>query len=425
MRERLHVAFPSSIAMLIDTLDQAGFEAYAVGGCVRDSLLGRIPADWDICTSALPEQICDCFAQYRLIYTGIKHGTVTVVAENQPVEITTYRIDGTYSDHRHPDHVIFSESLPADLSRRDFTVNAMAYHPQKGLIDLYSGAEDLQAGVIRCVGEPNARFQEDALRILRALRFAAVYGFSIAPQTACAIHAYAPLLRQIATERITGELCKLLCGNAVQQVLNAFPDVFAVALPFLPSQTQRPDFLEQWQRASAVIAYVDGSLEITLAELAHLSIKQYGFTEEKAAYEAALSWTKKLRLDRGTGKRVAMLAANRSEPILTEERMLKRLLYRLGTQQTLLLITAHRAHMLARGQNDTAERMQQAQEQIKRMIDENVCFNRAGLAVNGADLKRMGITDGKTIGKLLDQMVVWVIDDQVENQKKQLLEKIL
>ena len=203
---------PREVSGLIDRLEEAGYSAYAVGGCVRDTLLSLHPHDWDLCTSARPEEMQAVFRGERLAETGLKHGTLTVVIDHHPYEITTFRTDGTYTDHRHPDSVTFVEDVSGDLARRDFTVNAMAYSPRTGLVDLFGGRRDLENRVIRCVGTPADRFREDALRILRALRFASAYDFTLEAETDKALRLLAPTLKTVAAERIQAELLKLLCG---------------------------------------------------------------------------------------------------------------------------------------------------------------------------------------------------------------------
>lgn len=228
--QNFNLTIPPHAAIVIEKLNSSGFEACVVGGCVRDTLIGRTPGDWDICTSALPEQTRQVFESgYHVIDTGIKHGTVTVVSDGQPLEITTYRTEGNYTDHRRPDSVTFVTDIHQDLSRRDFTVNAMAYSQSTGLIDLFGGQKDLQNRIIRCVGAPEKRFGEDALRILRALRFAAVLDFEIEPQTADAVHKMCGLLENIAVERIYIELKKLLSAPASYRIVSEFADVIAAA----------------------------------------------------------------------------------------------------------------------------------------------------------------------------------------------------
>lgn len=227
------LALPSQVHTALDSLEAAGWEAYVVGGAVRDALRGRPAGDWDITTNAEPAQVERVFAGERLIETGLKHGTVTALLDGLPLEITTYRVDGDYTDHRRPDTVHFTRSLREDLLRRDFTMNALAYNPRMGLVDICGGAEDIAHGIVRCVGEPDRRFQEDGLRLLRALRFASVLGFQIAQETAAAIHRSRALLQYLAAERVQSEFTKLLCGQNVGAVLREFADVLAVLIPEL------------------------------------------------------------------------------------------------------------------------------------------------------------------------------------------------
>ena len=224
---------PAGAEFVLSRLHQAGYQAYVVGGCVRDTLLGKVPKDWDVCTNALPHEMKQVFADCHVIETGLQHGTLTVMYQQEPFEVTTFRVDGEYTDHRHPDEVIFVADVREDLSRRDFTVNAMAWSPETGVVDAFCGQEDLERRLIRCVGEPEKRFQEDALRIMRALRFASVYGFAIDPATDAAIHALKDTLTGVAAERIRVELAKLLCGDSAGDILRAYPDVMQVIMPQL------------------------------------------------------------------------------------------------------------------------------------------------------------------------------------------------
>ena len=217
-------------------LNKMGYEAYVVGGCVRDSLLGFEPKDWDICTSATPDEVEEVFSHEdtaHIVETGLQHGTVSVIMDHVPYEVTTFRVDGEYTDHRHPDAVRFVRSLREDVGRRDFTVNAMAYHPDTGVIDYFGGQEDLARHVIRAVGDAHQRFSEDALRILRALRFASVYGFHIDEETGKAIRDLYPTLSHVASERIWQEMKKLLCGNGCLSILLTYPEVICEVFPEL------------------------------------------------------------------------------------------------------------------------------------------------------------------------------------------------
>ena len=230
---------PQEVLFVLERLNAAAFEAFCVGGCVRDTLLGRSPADWDVTTNALPEQIKACFADCRLLETGIRYGTVTVLVDQMPIEVTTYRADGVYLDHRHPEQVSFSSKLEDDLARRDFTVNAMTYHPAQGLIDVFGGEDDLHAGILRCVGDPARRFEEDALRILRCLLFASELGFSIEQKTDAVLREKRESLSSISGERIRESLLRLLCGTNAEQVLQEYPEVLLPLLPQLLPMSKR------------------------------------------------------------------------------------------------------------------------------------------------------------------------------------------
>lgn len=232
-------SIPQEVMFVLERLNTAGFEAFCVGGCVRDTLLGRSPADWDVTTNALPEQIKACFADYRLLETGIDYGTVTVLANGTPIEVTTYRADGVYLDHRHPVQVAFSSKLEDDLARRDFTVNAMAYHPTKGIVDVFGGQDDLNARLLRCVGDPARRFEEDALRILRCILFASELGFSIEQETDKVLRQKCESLSSISRERIRESLLRLVCGKNAEQVLHAYPEVLLPLLPQLLPMSKR------------------------------------------------------------------------------------------------------------------------------------------------------------------------------------------
>ena len=218
----MNINIPEYVKEVLKRLHDGGYEAYVVGGCVRDSILGLMPDDWDVCTEAEPDEMKDCFIGLRSVDTGIQHGTVTAVSEGRPVEVTTYRIDGAYSDGRHPDAVTFTRSLREDLARRDFTINAMAYDPGEGLIDPFGGSEDLKRGLIRCVGDPNTRFSEDALRILRALRFSSKLGFRIEPETGRAVREMAETVKLVARERVGAEFVKLVLGKGASGVMVGF-----------------------------------------------------------------------------------------------------------------------------------------------------------------------------------------------------------
>lgn len=259
---------------LIRQLNNQGYEAFIVGGCVRDYLLGLTPHDTDICTNALPEQTKKCFEAYHTFDTGIKHGTISVVCGDEVYEITTYRIDGDYSDNRHPDSVSFTRNINEDLQRRDFTVNAMAYNAEYGLVDPYGGKNDLKDKIIRCVGNPDTRFNEDALRILRALRFASVYGFSIEENTSKSIFKNADLLKNIATERVTSEFLKLICGKDAVKILDAYRETIAVIIPeitvmFNFNQNNIHHSYDLWQHTLTALGTIEPNSILRMTMLLH------------------------------------------------------------------------------------------------------------------------------------------------------------
>ena len=322
------LTIPAGADFILRRLMENGFDAYVVGGCVRDSLLGLFPHDWDICTSARPEQMQAVFADCRVIETGLKHGTLTVLHDRIPYEVTTFRVDGGYTDHRHPDSVSFVSNVVDDLARRDFTVNAMAWNPQTGLVDAFHGQEDLRAGIIRAVGDPKTRFTEDALRILRALRFASVYGFRIDDATSQAAHDLRHTLTDVAAERIRVELAKLLCGQGAADILRAYPDVLFVLLPQLRAmhgfdQHNPHHRYDVWEHTLRALPHIPPTETLRLAILLHDSGKPDCFTLDEAGIghmhghaersaEIADEVLSSLRVDNATRERVTLLVRSHS-----------------------------------------------------------------------------------------------------------------
>ncbi len=384
---------PQTVDFLLKTLNDAGYEAYAVGGCVRDLLRGEIPNDWDITTSALPEQTKACFSGYRIIETGMQHGTIAILLEGDIYEITTYRMDGAYIDSRHPQSVEFVGDIVPDLSRRDFTVNAMAYHPQLGLCDPFLGQSDLNAKILRCVGDPTARFEEDALRIMRAIRFASVLGYTIEAHTAAAIHAQKDNLNRIARERIRVELCKLLCGGNVKAVLCDYFDVITTVIPqLMPSASDK-------EALASTIAAAESDETVRLALLL-----------ESTDAKTVLT---RLRFDRKTVDTVSKLISHLQDPLPAEPIAAKKLLAMLGEQDYFRLL----AIQTARGVKVKEEQIEKLQELATVWIAQGTCLSIAQLAVTGADLKAIGIPQGKRIGESLNALLDAVITEQVENEK--------
>ncbi len=434
-----HITPSKGAQFAILRLQEHGFEAYAVGGCVRDSLLGREPNDWDLTTNALPHETAACFSDHRIIDTGMKHGTVAVLHEGELLEITTYRLDGDYADNRHPVSVTFSKDLRDDLSRRDFTVNAMAYHPDQGIIDCFGGQEDLKQKVIRCVGNPQTRFEEDGLRILRAIRFASVLDFSLEEKTTNAVHACKHLLKNIASERIREEFCKLLCGKRAVPILREFADVIAVFLPEIePSfgfdQKSKYHCYDVWEHTlHALEENESGDLTVRLGILLHDIGKPDCFTEdEKGGHfpshaERSVELThealKRLRFDNATRELIAKLVKYHDVPLIPEEKHVKRALLRFGEAGLTSLLEIQRCDRLAHHPSyvDLPQYHAQIPQIVQKIIDENACLSLKTLAVKGDDLIALGYKPGKEIGEQLQALLDAVIDGALPNDKDTLL----
>ena len=436
---------PRTVSDLIARLEQAGYSAYAVGGCVRDSIMGREPHDWDLCTSALPAQMQEVFRGEHVIETGLKHGTLAVVIGHVPYEITTFRVDGAYTDHRHPDSVSFVENVAGDLSRRDFTVNAMAYSPRSGLVDLFGGQEDLRRRVIRCVGIPEERFREDALRILRALRFAAVHDFSVDPDTEKALRLLAPSLKNVAAERIREEFLKLLCGAGAGRILRAFPDVLSVIVPEISvmvgyDQRNHHHHYDLWEHTVRVVENVPPEPDMRLAMLLHdtgkpavCTVDEHGEAHyrghQAVSAEIAERVTAGLRCDRETADRVVRLVRyhdiplrNESGAVNLDRSFLLRKLNRFGEKDLRALFLIHRADRIATGHSPEARedaRLAQRMDALDALLAEQPCFTLKNLAVNGNDLKAFGLK-GPALGDALKQLLEAVMDGRVANEKEAL-----
>lgn len=375
----------------VQILEQAGYEAYAVGGCVRDMLLGKLPADWDITTSAVPLEVMDVFKAYRIIPTGLKHGTITVLLDNIPIEITTFRQEGDYQDGRRPDSVSFVRSLREDLGRRDFTVNAMAFNRAEGLIDYYGGEKDLRAGVIKCVGEPVERFNEDALRIMRALRFASVYGFDIERRTGEAVRECAVNLEKVSAERKSAEINKLLLGRGVEKVIRGWGNVLWDVIGIAPPADMRA-------KAVSEAAQV---LEVRLALL---------FDNGQAAREAL----KKLKYDNKTINTVSLMADKLGQTEINRPDI-KRMLGEIG-KTYFMLLKARRALESASGSHLYSDISKQIAEDIVRRGE---CVSLKQLAIDGRILTTL--TNGKKLGEVLAALLDEVIEGRLQNETGALL----
>ena len=439
----ISITIPNRAATVLRVLHEAGYEAYAVGGCVRDSILGRRPNDWDITTNAMPRQIKALFR--RTVDTGIEHGTVTVMIGPESFEVTTYRIDGDYSDSRYPDSVSFTTSLAEDLRRRDFTVNAMAYEPHGGLVDLFGGVKDLRDGVIRAVGEPAERFDEDALRIMRAVRFSAQLGFSIEEKTAAALHRFAPKLEFISRERIRDELCKLLVSPHPEYFLRlSEAGITAVIMPvfdrMLETEQHTPFHLyDVGHHTLKVMESVENDLVLRLCALLH----DVGKVEAKKTDAAgrdhfkghpaisarfAESFLREYRFDNETIRKVVRLIEVHDMRFPPSLPNVRRMLSRLGPELFplyLKLIKADNAGQSAYAAEEFMQRypgMLAAYDEIRAAGDP---LSLKDLAVSGNDLIAAGLKPGKELGALLAAMLEDVLETPSHNQKDYLLEHYL
>ena len=439
---KLQITPPAPVQTALATLCDAGFEAYIVGGCVRDALRGAAPHDWDCTTNAKPEEICACFRDFHVIETGLQHGTVTVVIDHMPIEITTYRIDGVYADHRRPDTVTFTDSLTDDLARRDFTVNAMAYHPERGLIDPYHGADDLQANIIRCVGSPRDRFDEDGLRILRAMRFASVLDFTIEEGTENAVHAQKTLLHHISAERIDTELTKLLCGTGAERVLTDFADVLFAVLPELEpmhgfDQCNPHHDYDVYTHTLKTVAACPPEPVLRWAALLHDSGKPHTFTQDErgghfyghaaVSKEIAGRALKAMKCDRKRFDRVLLLVDQHDLVMNGTEKQLKRIVRKLGDEAAEQLLLLHKADVTAQAACHRAERIAESDRLLAilaKLREEDACMSLKQLAVTGGDLIALGIPQGKAVGEMLNCLLEAVIDGALPNEHDALLEYV-
>ena len=404
------ISMPKGAVFLLDVLTKAGYSAYIVGGCVRDSLLGILPKDWDICTSAKPQEVKACLADEKIIETGLKHGTVTVLLSDGPYEVTTFRIDGSYSDNRRPDSVEFVTDVKADLARRDFTVNAMAYHENEGLVDPFGGQIDLADGIIRCVGDPEKRFCEDGLRIMRAIRFASVYGFSIDSDTAAAIHNRASLLQNIAAERIREELCKLLGGKNALEVLLAYRDVMAVIFPEMADKTA-------YERAARAVSLYRGE-DICV----RMALLLQGLSDMSA--DKADGVMRRLKFDNKTRRDTVQLSSFLATRIEPTKKEVRHLLSKIGATQFFRLADCQTALLCADGQAPDGpdhRHIAEAKKIARELIRSGQCVTLDALAIKGDDLLLLGVPEGADIGRLLKQALDAVLDGVVENERDALL----
>lgn len=440
-RMEIKIKLPEKVKIILERLIANGFEGYAVGGCVRDSLLGREPHDWDITTSAAPCQVKELFS--HTFDTGIEHGTVTVLIGSEGFEVTTYRIDGAYTDGRHPSEVQFTSSLKEDLRRRDFTINAMAYNERAGLVDLFGGVKDLEKGVIRCVGDAGERFGEDALRMLRAVRFSAQLGFEIETQTAAAIRELAATLKKISAERIQAELVKLLESPHPDWFRKAWETgITAVILPEFDRMMDQPQnnahhIYSVGEHTLETMRQIPENKVLRLTMLMHdMGKTECAVLDEKgiyhfhghAAYSAdiAKKLMKRLKFDNETAGQVYRLVACHSLYPEAEPEGVRKGIYQIGEELFPLFLEVKRADVM--GQSPAVRQAKLSYlDQVRRIYEEILergdCLSLKSLAVTGNDLIRDGVKPGPALGDILNKLLEEVLEHPEKNEKEYLLEK--
>ena len=438
----MNIVLPKNVKLIIDILNKNGFEAFVVGGCVRDSIIDLTPHDWDICTNAKPEEIKKCFANFNTFDSGIKHGTISIVIDGEVYEVTTYRIDGTYSDNRRPDSVTFTSDIAKDLARRDFTINAMAYNEQCGLIDPYGGRNDLLDKIIRCVGNPDFRFNEDALRIIRALRFASVYDFVIENETSESISKNADLLKNIAVERISVKFNKLLCGNGAEEILNNYRDVIAVFIPeikpmFDYSQHTKHHNRDLWRHTTYSVKSIDKMPLLRMSMLLHDIGKPKACKRDedgtchfkghpKYSAEMAEIILRRLKYPTDFIETCVTLIKYHDVRFSGSKRQLRHVMSAIGDKNVELLLKIQRADIMAQSEykhKEKLEKLDLACRVYEEILADKDCFTLKQLKINGNDIKKLGVTEGVKIGKILKMLLSLVIEDKLENEKSALLNK--
>lgn len=409
----VRIALPKDVKHIIDVLMENGYEAYAVGGCVRDSILGRVPGDWDITTSALPMQVKGLFR--RTVDTGIQHGTVTVMLGRNGYEVTTYRIDGKYEDSRHPESVEFTPKLEEDLKRRDFTINAMAYNDEHGIVDIFDGVGDLHRKIIRCVGNAHDRFDEDALRILRAVRFSAQLGFGIEENTARAAKELAVNLKKISSERIHTEFNKML--------KSAHPDYFSVADAIGIMEIVLPEYHVMSAEDKAFVGALAKECACLLPErYAAMLFMSGGYSEEDPA-DTAKRVLKRLKLDNDTINTASMLLRFGMLEITDDESRIRHIIYETGDKNILRILDFRTAYEKCIG-NDIAD-VRRMYDICNMIFERGDCVSLKNLAITGRELIAMGVPAGRQMGEILNSLLMLVLDNPQLNDREQLSKEAL
>lgn len=438
MKRNTSMFLPEPIAEIIRALETAGYEAYVVGGCVRDACLGLTPQDYDLCTSALPEQTERVFSHKRLVLAGKKHGTIGVVTEGGVVEITTFRTEGSYRDNRHPDWVRFVPDVESDLARRDFTVNAVAYSPSRGYVDPFGGREDLEKGLLRAVGDPVKRFREDSLRILRGVRFAVRYGLQVDEATEAAMFSQAALMDNLARERVFDELCKLLPLVKVED-LQRFAPILAAVIPELKpmigfDQRSPHHAYDLYTHVAGVVAGVPGDLTLRWATLLHDIGKVPTFTVDETGRghffdhaakgaEMADAILRRLKAPNVLREQVVLLIEKHMLWLQPDKKLLRRQIGRLGLETVYQILSLQHADNSNKGTAKSEENEQYVRilEVLEEIRSEDGCFSLKDLAVNGNDLLEIGFS-GRTIGVMLNWLLDQVMEETLPNERSVLLD---
>ena len=438
MKQNATMLLPESIAEIINALETAGYAAYVVGGCVRDACLGLIPQDYDLCTSALPEQTEAVFANRRLVLAGKKHGTVGVVTENGVVEITTFRTEGSYRDNRHPDWVKFVPDVESDLARRDFTVNAMAYSPTRGYADPFGGRGDLEKGILRAVGNPEKRFQEDSLRILRGVRFAVRFGLTVDPATEKAMFAQASLMDNLARERVFDELCKLLPLVTAADLIRFAPILAAVIPELKPmigfDQRSPHHAYDLYTHVAHVVAGVPGDLALRWAALLHdvgkvptFSVDENGrghfFDHAAKGAEMADAILRRLKAPNALREQVVLLIDKHMLWLLPEKKQLRRQMGKLGPETVYQILSLQQADNSSKGTAKSVENEKYIQilDVLEEIRSEDGCLSLKDLTVKGNDLMQIGFS-GRSIGVMLNWLLEQVLEETLPNERSVLLD---
>lgn len=435
----MEFVIPEDVKKVLRTLEENNIPAFPVGGCVRDLVLGKVPHDIDVAAEATPEELCLAMKDYKTVDVGLSFGTLRVISGETLVEVTCCRSDGTYRDCRRPDSVLYNKNLADDLARRDFTVNAMAYSPEGEIIDLFGGIEDAGNKILRAVGDPETRFREDALRIMRALRFASVLGFDIEEKTAAAVHSCRELLKNIAAERIFTELKKMLCGENVFRILMDYSDVICEIIPEMtPSvgfeQKNPYHIYTVYEHMAKTVEACPENEVLRLAMLFHDIGKPYVYTEEDSGVrhfkghpiksaELAEAVLRRLKADNAAVSLVSFLVSyhdTRPEPT---EKSMRRYLIKTGYDKARLLFAMRRADTLAQSEKSLPELERIALEEkiTDKLEKENACIKISDLEIGGRDIISVGIAPGPMIGEILTALLEALADGECENSRDSLM----